>query len=258
VNDNVLHTGHLLATRDDAVIKTKEDLVTSGVFGGPMSNQVNYISRRIGREMQHQSDRDFPRMTFTRGITKRSKINASEEQGVMLLFLIILASTFACVDHKDSLLSQLGDDRLGSFIWIFENLLGFEEVLKGTRTDGIAPKDIAPLKWLVGKTIGALERISTVNSGDGFNTIKIHNYLVHMFDSEVKQFGCPSNVSGGPGESQFKENFKLHASTSQMREHCFDEQLYNRRYYYSVVQRYAQIITRVRSGVLEKWLKNKK
>ena len=101
----------LPSNQGEAQEKSLEDLIEKGVFGKQLGDQINYISRVLGREGQHQSDRDLPCLNFACGITKQSKITANEQQGVMFLFLLILCSSFS--RQNGSLCSLLGEDEIG-------------------------------------------------------------------------------------------------------------------------------------------------
>ena len=55
--------------------ETREKLLVQGVFGGQLGREVSDISRYLGREGQHQSDRDLPPINFAQGITKTVENN---------------------------------------------------------------------------------------------------------------------------------------------------------------------------------------
>jgi hypothetical protein len=67
-----------------------------------------------------------------------------------------------------------------------------------------------------------------------------------MIFHDIPRWGSLANISGSAGECQFKENFKLPASTSQLRDTTFDHQLYLRRYQHMMIHRCAQRIGRAK------------
>ena len=75
--------------------ENRKELLRNGVFGGRLGREICHISRRLGREGQHQSDRDLPPINFAQGITTRSKTTASEQQGIAFLTVLILCSSSA-------------------------------------------------------------------------------------------------------------------------------------------------------------------
>ena len=75
--------------------------------------------------------------------------------------------------------------------------------------------------------------------GAGMDLIKYH-LMVHMVADDVPRYASPANTSGSAGECQFKDNFKLPASTGQLRDTTFDQQLYLRRFQHMVIHRCAQ------------------
>lgn len=78
---------------------TQDELVKSGVFGGQMGKMVNVISIVLGEQLAHQSDCNICRLYFPQGIITRSKTTASEQQGLTLLMVMILASTWSLKEN---------------------------------------------------------------------------------------------------------------------------------------------------------------
>jgi hypothetical protein len=66
-----------------------------------------------------------------------------------------------------------------------------------------------------------------------------------MIEEDIINYGLPRNISGCAGESQFKHNFKLPASTTQKREYAFDEQVSQRRHEHITIDRCMQRLTRI-------------
>jgi hypothetical protein len=221
--------------------QNKKKLLKNGVFGGQLGLEVCHISRRLGREGQHQSDRDLPPINFALGITTRSKTTASEQQGIAFLTTLILCSTYAL--NKGGIGEKIGEQKMAGYINILEQLICLEELLKTTRQKGIRRSHIPALRYYTCVLLDTIKQVVDRQQGDGFDTIKFH-LLVHMIDLDVRRYASPANISGSAGECQFKDNFKLQASTTQMRALLLDQQLYERRYQHMFITRCSQRVGR--------------
>jgi hypothetical protein len=165
----------------------------------------------------------------------------------MLLFLILSSAWARPGTKKEGLLSQsLGPDKVNQFVSLFEQLLGLEEFLKNTCQSGIKREHLPAVRYYVASFIDSADQTCNYQQGSGFNRIKVH-IITHMVGDLIEMFGSPDNISGMAGESQFKENFKLPGSTTQMRDSTFDEQMYNRRHQHMVINRMWQHVERISS-----------
>ena len=222
---------------------TKER-IKNGAFGGQAGREVNYIAKRLGREGQHQSDRDMPSLNFSQGITNRSKTTASEQQGIMFLTNMILCSSYAL--KEGCIMDRITGDKLDGYVNILELLLCFEEFLKTTRTDGIKRRDLPAIVYFVCVLLDSIKIVVDRQVGNGMDLIKFH-LIVHMVTDDIPRFASPANISGSAGECQFKPNFKLPASTGQLRDTTFDQFLYIRKYQHMVIHRCAQRVRRAKA-----------
>ena len=123
-------------------------------------------------------------------------------------------------------------------------MLGMEELLKGTRTDGIQHGDLDAIANFVYDFVDTCNNVCNYSHGSGFNCIKVH-LLKHMVSHDIKRLGIPANFSEMPGETQFKENMKNPGSTSCKQADLFDKDLYQRRHEHLIVKRYCQTISRI-------------
>jgi hypothetical protein len=224
---------------------TQDELLKNGVFGGAMGNMVNAISVVLGQQLSHQSDRNICRLYFPQGIMSRCKTTASEQQGFTLLMALILASTWSLKDN--GLRDRLGDKRTGSYIKILEHIIMLEEVLKshpGKTDTPLLASDIPALVLYTQMVLCLITDSMARNTGDGFNLIKFH-LIMHMVRQGILMYGLPRNVSGCPGESQFKKNFKLPGKKTQMRSKTFDEQCCTRHYENVTITTCQQIVDRI-------------
>jgi hypothetical protein len=241
-------------TRKTAAKKTKpmtakaileSDLIKKGVFGGAFGKMVDVISVIVGLQLSRQSDRNICRVNFPRGIMSRTKTTASEQQGLTFLMNVILCSTWAA--HEGGLRDRLGDERTGGFIQVMENLLCLEELLKihpGKSTRCLMKSDLKAVASYTRYIMYKMTDVAHRKTGFGFNLIKFH-LLVHMVDDDIKKYGLPRNVSGSAGESQFKKNFKLPATTTQKREQLFDQQVAERHHQHVTIEKCMQRLERI-------------
>ena len=227
------------------VAPKQEDLVKAGVFGGKMGKMIDAISIVLGEQIAHQSDKNICRMHFPQGLMTRSKTTASEQQGLTLLMSIILSSTWSL--QMGGLQNRLGDLRTGAYVKIMENLIMLEELLKMHPGKGPNPLKKSELAAVAMYTKSILQMITDEmkrDTGDGFNLIKFH-LLSHMIFEDILRYGLPRNISGCSGESQFKSNFKLPASTTQKRDYSFDQQVSTRHHEHLTNRRCEQRLARI-------------
>ena len=223
---------------------TQEDLIKRGVFGGGMGKMVGAISVELGQQLAHQSDRNICRTYFPQGIMVRTKMTASEQQGLTFLFAMILSSTWSL--QSGGIRDNLGDERIGGYVNVLENLLCLEELLKmhpGKSVRTLMKRDIPSITSYTQLIMSTAKELVNRTTGDGFNLIKFH-LLTHMIQHDIYKYGLPRNISGSPGENQFKDNFKLAGSTTQKRDYSFDKQVSERHYEHVTIAHCVQRLDR--------------
>ena len=104
--------------------------------------------------------------------------------------------------------------------------------------------DIPAVSYYTRMLLQSITKEIPQETGDGFNLIKFH-LLTHMIEEDIINYGLPRNISGSAGESQFKHNFKLPASTTQKRDYSFDEQVSQRRHEHVTIDRCMQRLARI-------------
>jgi len=217
--DAMLEDDDISDDEDERMAKvTYEELAKSSFFGGQRGQELDMLSVRLGLDLQRQSDRDIPRVMFPRGVTQRTMICAAEQQGLMLLTLLIVCSEY-CMEN---MWNKLGDRQMSGWIDVLENMMGLEEVMKTCGDSSIRVEDFLVLREFL---LGVLEMMRDVvdrHEGNGMKIIKFH-LIGHMID-DMLRYGSAQNVSGGPGERQHIDNVKIPGSTTQMRANCFDKQ----------------------------------
>ena len=73
---------------------TADDLNTINVFSDQIARMMEHFCEIWGAELSHQSDRSPPRTHFPQGTTANTKTNGHEEAGTIILFLLVLTSSF--------------------------------------------------------------------------------------------------------------------------------------------------------------------
>jgi hypothetical protein len=223
---------------------TVEDTKSETVFGGITGQKVDNLSRVLGSMLTHQSEHNLPRTHFSQGVVNSSKTTASEQQGIALLFNIMLCSTWAV--EKEGLALRLGLKKTGDFIKIIERLLCLEELLKchsGKSSVLITQDNLPPILLYTQVLLTEIKEKTGRVEGEGFNTIKFH-LMTHMLEMGIPMYGSPANVSGGPGESQFKNNLKNPGETTQQNDSTFAEQVSIRKYQHHTAERSALRVSR--------------
>jgi hypothetical protein len=230
------------AIREDVVL---EEMIKNGAFGGKWTQMVDNLSRALGQMIAQQSDHNMPRTHFTQGIVNHSKTTAAEQQGIVFLFNIILCSTWAV--EKNGLGFRLGTKRLGGYISILEKLMCLEELLKchsGKNKTLISREQLPMIVRYVKQLLETIKSVADRQVGDGFDIIKFH-LINHMLEDDIPKYGSPANVSGGPGETQFKKNFKNPGSTTQLNDTTFIQQVCMRKFQHHTTERCAQRVSRI-------------
>ena len=230
------------AVREEVLL---EQMIKNGAFGGQWTQMVDNLSRALGQMIAQQSDHNMPRTHFTQGIVHHSKTTAAEQQGIAFLFNIILCSTWAV--EKDGLGFRLGTERLGGYVFILEKLMCLEELLKchsGKNKSLISREQLPMIVHYVKHLLDKIKSVADRQVGDGFDTPKFH-LIVHMLQDDIPKYGSPANVSGGPGETQFKKNMKNPGSTTQLNDTTFIQQMCMRKFQHHTTERCVQRVSRI-------------
>jgi hypothetical protein len=204
---------------NDVYVAPNPDEVTGRfVMSDAMKIEIDVIAKTYGRMLQHQSDRNLPRTYFANGISSETKKSAHEQQGVLLLLLIIL-----CSKEGDLFDKKMGKPRCGSFIALIEQMLLFEEWIKG---HSYSSSELREVREYIPRLLELYKRVINRQAGVGMNFVKFHLPL-HLVD-DIVRFGAPANYSSGPGESNHKTNTKAPAQLTQRRADGFEFQTASR------------------------------
>ena len=136
----------------------KEKQSTVRLFTPKFTECFEKIAAEVGKKLSQQSDKDLPRTSFPQGIVPKrakdkskmesTKKNAHEIQGVLLLMIIMIASSWGASKMRGG----LGEKRSQNWLGLLEFLVLFEEYIK--KEDGFLVDDLE----LVQKLIPALLR----------------------------------------------------------------------------------------------------
>jgi len=212
------------------------------VLGGEFLDKVDIWSRKYGRVLQHQSDRDLPRCSFSQSITTLSKLCAHEVQGIMIVLLIIL-----CSYGGQEIEKRMGGDRHASYISLLEKLLMLEQFLK---QDEFKRADVLKVKQYMPLLLDLFSRTVNRQEGNKDNFLKYHLPL-HFCDN-ILEFGSPQNIDSGVGEHNHIFQIKNNAKKTQRRATTFDFQT-GTRYTESVAtDRCQQFLPHLYKTTLEK------
>ena len=207
--------------------KTKKNSKKTLVLGGKIACQFNAIGTFVANSLSQQSNRDLPPMPHSKGILNTSKTTSSEKEGLLLLYLIILCSTYG----SEKLASRFGKMRMAYTIEVIEIVMCLEELCKDTRG---FPKELAvPWKKFWFKFKPLFCQITNRQTGDGNNLVKLH--MIDHLPEVSLMYGSPANISGGPGENNQKVQ-KAAGRRTQMNESVFAMQQATKLYEMGVIK----------------------
>ena len=187
-----------------------------------LANKFNALCKMMGILFKRQSDRDLPRMEFSRGV-KEGKMTAQEMTGVILVLLATIVST----DGTNCLLTECKGGQkkffskvefLQDWVLLIETMLQWEAWLQQPE---ISVYDIRRSKTKVREIMEMEKTIGRREKGMGFKTFNFHAAL-HVGD-DMLNFGVPNNVNTRSNEQHHKVS-KTAAKRTQRRVRTFDQQ----------------------------------
>ena len=195
-----------------------EDLSTRNVFNEKQCAAIDKKARFIGKQLQHQSDRNLPRTYFDSGITSHKKKNGHEEQGVILVWMFVLLS-----DARESFITlyggnELGESRLNNWLYVCERIIMVEELIKASEID---KNLIIKFKHWFLIFLDLFKDVLDRQKGHKLKLLKFH-LLTHLAD-DIEKFGVPSSFNTCAGESNHKGH-KKNVKRTQRQPQNFEEQ----------------------------------
>ena len=183
---------------------------------------LDALHKQLSKDIDRQSERNFPRGSIRNGLLDGSKCQASERRGNLFRLL--------CIAHTEEGYNALCESwemvgvtrqKFCNFIKLY---LSMEEWMHSVNTK---VKVIAARK-VIAQVLRMLKKIFPRRTGNGYNIPKIHG-LTKILDY-MCLFGSALNFFGGPGESHHKYFVKAPGDNTQRRVSEFAKQIANRIY----------------------------
>lgn len=212
-----------------------------GMLSGKPMGFLDSLARRISRQCRHQSDRDFPRLSFPNGITSYKLLHAHEMSGLLLLLTICLYCHLGWdKNHEGDITANSfvrnrncfsKRSRLKQFRDLLEMLLCMEAWMK---QDSVDRKVVSPrqhrnkpyesagkeaLRIAMSKYVKVVSR----KEGHGLKHVKTHSVL-HIPD-DILWFGSPNNWNSARNESGHITHAKVPAELTQGRKATLEDQV---------------------------------
>lgn len=185
------------------------------VFSANYIKKFDQLTRKYGKYLMHQSNRDLPRTHFYTNYTSTGYKNASELSGMMIVYLMI----FATKEGDNMIDKAFGAVRVGQWIHLFELLLMLETFCKAEkhkRTNVLLFRKMLPSIMNYYK--------QTVKRKAG-NQMKITKYhLTLHFADDMLKFGSMANYDSSIGELHHKDFAKKPSKNTQRRKEIFEMQ----------------------------------
>ena len=179
------------------------------------AKRFDTLTRKYGRYLMHQSNRDLPRTHFYTNYTSIGYKNASELSGMIIVFLMV----FSTKEGEEKLDENLGEERTSDYIHLFELMLMLENFCK---TESHKRKDVFTFQKLIPSILAYYKK--TVNRQDG-NQMKIIKFHLPLhFADDIFRFGCMANFDSSIGESHHKVFAKKPSKNTQRRKEIFEAQ----------------------------------
>ncbi len=160
--------------------------------------EINALSKEYGNLLTRQSDRDFPKTKFGKGI-KGGKLTAKEYRGILLNMSAVLRSTAGRsilrakkITTKTNPTDFNKKGVLDDWILLCETLLEWEQWLKSPK---MKTKHVRALVQKNRYIMYLVKKIGNRQAGMGLNTLKFHAIL-HMAD-DIMQYGVPMEYDTG-------------------------------------------------------------
>jgi hypothetical protein len=206
---------------EDYVAPTNEDLGRLNVFSVKYEARFEQLCKQYGKMLQHQSDRSLPRTYFNTKYMSVTRKNGHEMAGLILVFLIIFASS----EGQQTINLELGSNRCAAYLQVLELLLMLESFCKQekhTKTNLLIAKEAMP--EIMKKIKDALNR----TDGCGMKIIKFH--LIKHFAEDILRYGSMKNFDSAIGERNHCTEVKEPARHTQRRKINFELQTAKRYY----------------------------
>jgi hypothetical protein len=185
------------------------------LFSKEYSIHFDGLTKRYGKFLLHQSDRDLGRTHINTNYLSVANKNAHEMSGIIIVFLVIFTSS----EGTNKLDLLMADKGAANFIHLFENLLLLENFCL---SDEHKNQDVTKFRKFLPYLLHNYKTTLDRQTGCGCKFIKFH--LPCHFANDIQRFGSMLNFDTGIGESHHKSEAKLPAKNTQRRKSEFDYQ----------------------------------
>lgn len=200
---------------EDYMAPNSSELGQYNVFSKGYEEKFENLCKKYGKLLQHQSDRNLPRTYFNSRYMATTRKNGHEMAGLILVYLIIFSSTEG-IERIDQ---ELGPDRCGAYIHVFELLLMMESFCKQEvhyKNQLLIAQEGIPL------VMNTIKEVLNRTEGCGMKIIKFH--LMKHFASDVFRYGSMKNFDSAIGERNHCTEVKDPAKHTQRRKSKFELQ----------------------------------
>ncbi len=187
-------------------------------------DKINALSKEYGELFSRQSDRDFPKTRFGKGING-GKVTAKEYRGILLNMAAVLASTHGKELLRGKKITKKTNPTnfnhrgvLDDWIMLIETLLEWEQWLK---SDEMLKKHVRALEYKQRYIMYLIRKVGKREKGMGLNTLKFHS-IKHIAE-QIIMFGKPMEYDTGSNEEGHKKT-KTAAVLTQRKAEVFDYQ----------------------------------
>ena len=181
------------------------------------SNEIDALAKIYGEFLSRQSDRDFPKFRFNRGI-KKGKLMGKEFSSVLTLILLVIKSGQGqqLLQLRSNMWKQ--EEVVSDWIMLLETLLQWESWLKLPEMKRnhvhLAKEKHQYIMYLI-------KKVARRTKGMGLKKVKFH--AISHIARDIQYFGVPREANTEKNEEHHKE-IKNEAKLTQKKKETFDEQ----------------------------------
>ena len=212
---------------------------------------VDTWAKRVGKHLQHQSDRNLPRTYFPNGISGGTKLNGHEYVGVVLVLAILLrmdGPRKTILKYQDSMSGK----KLDQWANLFELCVCWRKWLQ---KESIPKEEAVRSKKAHMKLVEIIIKYAERQEGNEWKIIKLH-MILHIHTNLI-DFAVPLNIDTSVPESNHKYNVKKPASHTQKRASVLEIQAATR-YYENLVMEFSSLIVSSRTSTVLPKIKQSK
>ena len=192
---------------------------------------IDSWAKRVGRHLQHQSDKQLPKTYFPNGISGSTKLNGHEYVGVVLVLTLLLQMD----GPQNTIINTYNIPSATIHRWskLFELCVCWRKWLQ----KGECSKDeIIKSKQGHVKLLETINKVAKRQEGNGWKVVKFH--MITHIQGNLLDFASALNIDTSAPESNHKYNVKKPATHTQTRASTLEIQTATR-YYENLIVNYA-------------------